>query len=173
MSIESVITTILTALGALFAAWIGTMLGLRKFRKERAFDARLEWHRKLAETARILRNRTKSFVAFKNAGTPMEAVMPLMQELQELSFQFQELAEQASMYATSSTYSEIKKVLDEMTKVAKLYAKYEESEETIGRSQAMYDSSMKVFENIYNLLARDLRKMFGLEELTNMESHED
>jgi hypothetical protein len=166
LPLESVFTAVLTALGALIAAWMGTMLGLRKFRKERAFDARLEWHRKLAETAKILRNRTRAFLAFKRGGTPMEVVLPLVQELGELSFTFQELAEQASLYATNRTYSEIRDVLEEMTKVSQAYANYEEhSKETIEQSQAMYTSTMHGLERVYNLLARDLREMFGLDEL--------
>lgn len=103
MTGEAVVTAILSAVGALIAAWVGTQPGMRKFREERAFDARLEWHRKLAETAKVLRNRTRALRTFEGGGIPPEVALPLVKELAALAFQFQELAETASLYASKSS----------------------------------------------------------------------
>lgn len=167
MPVDALVTAGLSALGALVAAWAGTRLGLRKFRQERAFDARLEWHRKLAETAKILQNRTRALKAFQRGGTPPEVALPLVQELRQLAFAFQELAEQAPLFATKRTHSAIRGVLVEMTKGAKHFAEYPKgpNAETAEQAQEMYTTSMSGLDRVYDLLARDLREMLALEEL--------
>jgi hypothetical protein len=145
----------------------GTQFGLRKFRSERAFDARVEWHRKLAETAKILRNRTKAVVAFKRGSTPDEVALPLLQEMAQLAFSFQELAEQASLYASKPTYLAIQEVLREMTKGSQAFAHYPETSDSVSPqvAQQMFTSSVNGLERVYDLLAKDLRKLFGLQPL--------
>jgi len=165
----SLITPVMSALGALIAAWVGTQLGLRKFRQERAFDARLEWHRNLAETAKALWNRTRAFAAFRRGGTPTEAALPLVSELGNLAFKFQELAELASLYATKRTHVAIRDVLAQMQGAAKPFAKYPDPDDptavTQRQSEEMYRNTTSGMERVYDLLARDLREMLGLERL--------
>jgi hypothetical protein len=164
---DALASAVLTSLGALIAAWVGTQLGLRKFRSERAFDARVEWHRELAETARVLRNRTKALVAFQRGGTPEEIAVPLLQELSELAFAFQELSEQASLYASKPTYLAIKEVLVEMTRGSRAFTTYPAEQDSVSPQdvQRLFTSSIDGFERVYDLLARDLRKLYGLEPL--------
>ena len=131
LPVDAIVTAVLSALGALTAAWAGTQLGLRKFRQERAFDARIEWHRKLAETAKVLRNRFRAFTSFRRGGTPAEVALPLVQELSQLAFAFQELAEQASLYATKRTHAAIRDVLTKMTKDSRPFAEYPEGEDAV------------------------------------------
>jgi hypothetical protein len=100
-----VLKVALPAIGALVAGWLGTRLGLRKLRHERAFDARVEWHRKLAETAVTLRNRIRTLASYEQGSPALEAAMPLLTEMAGLAYRFQELAEQASMYATPKTHA--------------------------------------------------------------------
>jgi len=38
------VTALVTALAALLGAWAGAETALRRFRKERAFDARKQWY---------------------------------------------------------------------------------------------------------------------------------
>ena len=171
---DSVIMPVMSALGALAAAWVGTQLGLRKFRQERAFDARLEWHRNLAETAKVLRNRARAIGAFQRGGMPTEVALPLVKELGTLAFRFQELAEQASLYATKPTHAAIRDVLAQMTGVAQPFAKLPDPEDPVAvtqqQVQEMYRSSMSGMERVYDLLARDLREMLGLERLDEHQS---
>lgn len=166
---DFVITPVMSALGALIAAWVGTQLGLRKFRQERAFDARLEWHRALAETAKVLRNRTRALAAFQRGGTPTEAALPLVNELGKLAFKFQELAELASLYATKRTHTAIRDVLAQMQGAAQPFATYPDLEEPTAvkqrQAEEMRRSSTSGMERVYDLLARDLREMLGLEPL--------
>jgi hypothetical protein len=165
--IDAVITAVMSALGALIAAWVGTRLGLRRFRQERAFDARLEWHRKLAETTKILENRTRALGAFKRGGTPIEVALPLVKDLSELAFKFQELTELGSLYATKRTHAAIQDALAQMTKSAQTFREYpgDESVVTQAQAQEMYASGMSGMQRVYDLLARDLREMLGLELL--------
>ena len=167
MTPDAVITAGLSGASALIAAWIGTRLGLRKFRAERAFDARLEWHRKLAETAKVLHNRTRAFHAFKRGRTPEEVALPLVKDLSELAFRFQELAETASLYATKRTHGAIRAVLAEMTTSAQPFAEYadDDDEATQQLAREIYVKSLAGMERVYDLLARDLRDMLGLERL--------
>lgn len=166
---DSVITPAMAALGALIAAWVGTRLGLQKFRQERAFDARLDWHRKLAETAKVLRNRTRTVGAFDRGGTPIEVALPLIKEVGELAFRFQELAETSALYATNRTHEAIRDVLAQMTKPAQAFAEYPEPQdqrnELQQRAQDLHQISLSGMGRVYDLLARDLRKMLDLEPL--------
>ena len=121
---QTFLTPILSFIGALLAAWLGTILGLRKFRQERAFDARLEWHRKLAETSRVLLNRMRAFRTFQKGKVPQEAVLPILHELNDLAFEFQEKSELASLYAEKQTYLAIRDVLKYMSENARAYWDY-------------------------------------------------
>jgi hypothetical protein len=165
--LETLFTAAMSAVGALLAAWVGTQLGLRKFRQERAFDARLDWHRKLAETAKVLLNRTRAFWAFRQGGTPVEVALPLVKELGQLAFTFQELAELASLYATKRTHTAVREAVKQMTKGAQIFATYPKDTTIVTEQQAqdMFTSSMSGIERVYNLLARDMRDMLGLEGL--------
>ena len=162
--LNSAVTPVVSGLCALIAAWVGTKLGLRKFRQERAFDARLEWHRNLAETAKTLRNRTRSFVAFQRMDTPAEVALPLVSELGELSFKFQEQAELSALYATKRTHAAIQDVLAKMTAVAQPAAD-NPTAMTPQKAQEIYRSSISGQEQVYDLLAQDLREMLGLAHL--------
>jgi hypothetical protein len=164
---EPFLTPVLSALGALAAAWLGTRLGLRKFRAERAFDARLEWHRNLAETAKVLRNRTLAFKSFTAQGVPEQVAVPLVQELGALSFKFQELAEVASLYASKSTCSAIGEVMAQMNHEGQAFISSRGGNEpSRGDSHnQMFTASVGGMERVYELLARDLRDLLGLERL--------
>ena len=171
---DSLITALLSGLSALVCAWVGTQLGLRKFRQERAFVARLEWHRKLAETARVLRNRTLALGAFRRGGTPTEVALPLITELGKLAFDFQEQAELSALYATTQTHAAIQGVLAQMTEAAQPFGKYPDPEDptavTTQQVQELHRTSMAGMERVYDLLARDLREMLGLQRLDEHES---
>lgn len=162
--LNSAITPVASGLGALIAAWVGTQLGLRKFRQERAFDARLEWHRNLATTAKVLRNRTRAFVAFQRMDTPAEVGLPLVRELGELSFKFQEQAEVSALYAAKRTHVAIQGVLAQMTEVAQPDPE-DPTSVTPQKAQEIYRSSISGLEQVHDLLAQDLREMLGLDHL--------
>jgi hypothetical protein len=40
----TILSVLLTTLSALLGAWVGAHIALRRFKKERAFDKRLQWH---------------------------------------------------------------------------------------------------------------------------------
>jgi hypothetical protein len=174
MTTEALVTAALSAASALIAAWVGTQLGLRKFRQERSFDARLEWHRRLAETAKVLRNRVRAFHAFQRGGTPEDVPLSLVKDIGQLSFQFQELTESASLYATRRTLTAIQNVLADMTESAQPFSQYPSDDadhDAMQRSAGeMYKRSLAGMERVYDLLARDLREMLGLERLKEHES---
>ena len=171
---DSLVTPLLSGLSALVCAWVGTQLGLRKFRQERAFVARLEWHRKLAETARVLRNRTRALGAFRQGGTPAEVALPLVNELSKLAFDFQEQAELSALYATTETHAAIQRVLAQMTEAAQPFGKHPDPDDPTAVTQQvgekMFRTSMAGMERVYDLLAQDLREMFGLECLDEHQS---
>lgn len=163
--IESLVTPALSALSALLAAWFGTHLGLRRFRRERSFDACLEWHRKLAETAKTLRNRTRALPQL-SPDVPSESVVPLLKEMNQLAFQFQELSEIASLYASKRTYAAVRDALAKMTKSAQAFGpNHDPASVSAKEGREMYNASLDGMERVYNLLARDLRAMLGLEPL--------
>jgi hypothetical protein len=175
---DALLTAALSAGAALVAAWAGTRLGLRKFRAERAFDARLEWHRKLAETAKVLRNRLRALPVLRLPKDMPEDVreemaaevqnMPLFKDLNEMAFRFQELAETASLYATKRTYAAVRGALADMTKSAQPFAKRsaaDSDEVVLEHAREMHRKSLAGMERVYDLLARDLREMLGLEPL--------
>ena len=172
---DSLITPLLTGLSALLCAWVGTYLGLRKFRQERAFVARLEWHRKLAETAKVLRNRTRAFGAFRREGTlPDEVALPLINDLSKLAFDFQEQTELSALYATKQTHAAIQGVLAQMTEAAQPFGKHpdpgDDPTAVTQQAQELYRTSMAGMERVYDLLARDLREMHGLQRLDEHQS---
>ncbi len=165
ISIDSVLTAALSAVSALLAAWFGTQLGLRRFRQERSFDARLEWHRKLAETAKTLLNRTRALPQLRS-DVPGEAVVPLVEEMAQLAFHFQEHAEVASLYASRRTCAAVRDTVAAMTKSAQTFRPARDpSSISIEEGRAMRDASLAGLERVYNLLARDLRAMLNLERL--------
>jgi hypothetical protein len=163
--IESVLTATMSGIGALVAAWIGTLLGFRRFREERSFDACLEWHRKLAEITKVLRNRIRSIPQLRPE-IPEEAVVPLLKEMGQLAFQFQEMAEVASLYANRRTYAAVRDVLAEMTKSAQAFGPSRNPATNSAEEWLkMRNSSLSGLERVYNLLARDMRAMLHLELL--------
>ena len=83
---QPVITALASALGATVAAFLGVHIAFRRFRRERSYEVRLEWHRNVAEVARRIRNAARSGA-----------------DISELTGRFLELAEQASIYAPPST----------------------------------------------------------------------
>jgi hypothetical protein len=111
---QTLITTTASSIGALVAAGIGTYLAQRKFRHERSYDARVNWHRDLAETVKKLRNRTKALQYFREINSAAEEILESVKNVGELAFKFQELAEQASLYAKKSTCKAIGQIVSDL-----------------------------------------------------------
>jgi len=164
---QTLITTVASSIGALLAAGVGTYLGQRKFRHERSYDARVNWHRELAETVKKLRNRSKALQYFRERGSAAEEVLEAVKNVGELAFKFQELAEQASLYAQKSTCKAIAQIVSEMNSLSPQFENpppknsNNKSEET----PDFFTTSLMGLNIVYDLLARDLRELLGLEKL--------
>ena len=93
--------------------------------------------------------------------------MPLLKDVSQLAFTFQELAETASLYATKRTYAAICDALAQMTQGSRLFAESldDAPEPTPEQATETYKSSIAGMERVYDLLARDMRSMLGLERL--------
>lgn len=164
---QTFITTVASSLGALLAAGVGTYLGQRKFRHERSYDARVNWHRELAETVKKLRNRSKALQYFRERGSAAEEVLEAVKNVGELAFKFQELAEQASLYAKKGTCTAIAQIVSDLNSLSPQFEnppprnRNNDSEET----PDPFKTSMLGLNVVYELLARDLRELLGLEKL--------
>ena len=102
-------------------------------------------------------------------GTPAEVARPLVEELGELSFKFQEQAELSALYATKRTHAAIQRVLAQMTEAAQP-APDDPTAMTQQKAQEIYRSSISGQEQVYDLLAQDLREMLGLAHLDDHRS---
>ena len=138
---------------------------MRRYRRERSFDARVEWHRELAETAKTLSNRSRAFRYAGKHGLPAQ-LLPGAQELGTLAFRFQELAEQASLFAKPDTCSAIRQVMAELDDLVPLFEDAPDLEPDAGQDNPHpFDVSIAGMNLVYELLARDLRELLGLKKL--------
>jgi hypothetical protein len=144
---------------------VATRLALRRYRSERSYDARVAWHRELAETVKALSNRSRALRFFFQKDSPAPE-LPALQEVGELAFRFQELAEQASLYAKKDTYLAIRDIVAELDELS---PQFENPPELLPEPEQgephPFDISLAGLSVIYDLLARDLRELLGLKKL--------
>jgi hypothetical protein len=164
---QTLITAAASSVGALFAAAVGTYLGQRKFRHERSYDARVNWHRELAETVKKLRNRSKSLLYFRERDSAAEEVLEVVNNIGELAFKFQELAEQASLYAKKGTCKAIGQIVKDLNSLTPQFENPppRKRENDYDEASDPFEISMLGLNLVYDLLARDLRELLGLEKL--------
>lgn len=168
--VDAVLPVVSSSLGALLgglgASWYGTRAAMRKFRHERSYDARVAWHQDLAKTAKVLRNRSRAVQTFKRGDIPAEVALPELQKISELAFRFQELAEQAPLYARSETCVAIGEVLSEMNR---LYAVDFENPPTDKDEDGPFEMSQSGLQLVFLMAARDLRTMLNLGPIPEIE----
>lgn len=173
---DTVLPVVSSSLGALLgglgASWYGTRAAMRKFQHERAFDARVTWHRELAETAMVLRNRSRGLRYARHREMPPELVVPELQKLGELMFRFQELAEQAPLYAKRETSKSLGEVIHEMNGLRSSFENPPPLSDDPDAPPHPYDLSMSALELIFLMLARDMREMLNLGDLPEFETLE-
>jgi len=165
---QTLITTVAAAIGALIAAAAGTFLAQRKFKQERSYDARVNWHRELAETVKKLSNRSKALRYFRERGSAAEEVLDAVKNVGELAFNFQELAEQSSLYAKKSTCKAIGEIVSELNSLKLQFDNPPPKKRESDDGDELFDpfkTSMLGLNVVYELLARDLRELLGLEKL--------
>jgi hypothetical protein len=85
----------------------------------------------------------------------------VVQNISELAFKFQEVAEQAPLYAKKDTCLAIQGVVTKMNALAPQF----ENPPTPGDAVHPFDLSMTGLEIIYGLLTRDTRELLDLEPL--------
>lgn len=162
---ETIIVAVASCVGALFSGALGAALAMRRYRGERSFDARVEWHRELAETAKTLSNRSRAFRTALQRGLPQQ-LLPGAQDLGELAFRFQEMAQLAPLYAKPDTCSAIQEVLGDLDNLAPLFDDAPVPEQEVDPdSPHPFDVSIAGMEAVFMLLARDLRQLLGLQKL--------
>ena len=162
---DTIVVAVASCVGALLSGVLGAALAMRRYRGERSFDARVEWHRELAETAKKLSNRSRAFRQALQQGFPQQ-LLPGAEELGTLAFRFQELAEQAPLYAKPDTCSAIRQVIADLNDLAPLFEDAPEPEpEADPDNPHPFDVSIAGMEAVFMLLARDLRQMLGLKKL--------
>lgn len=170
---ETIIVAVASCVGALLSGVLGAALAMRRYRGERSFDARVEWHRELAEKAKTLSNRSRAFRYALQRGLPQQ-LLPGAKDLGELAFRFQELAQLAPLYAKPDTCSAIQQVLVDLDNLAPLFDDAPIPEpEPDPDSPHPFDVSMAGMEAVFMLLARDLRQMLGLKKLGEHEVLDD
>lgn len=164
--VDTFIIAAASSVGALVSGVVGTRLALRRYRSERSYDARVAWHRELAETVKALSNRSRALRFFLQKDSPAPELLPAVQEVGELAFRFQELAEQASLYAKKDTYLAIRDIVAELDELS---PQFENPPELLPVPEEgephPYDISLAGLSMIYDLLARDLRELLGLKKL--------
>lgn len=163
---QIIVTGLASSVGALFSAFIGAKFAIDKYQKEKGFDARLEWHRNIGDVSRRLRNRTKAFKYFKSQENKEALNSDLIKEIGDLSFKFQELAEQSPMYANTDTHREIAKVISYMNS---LTSSFEKAVENLENKNHPINLSLVAMSLVYDLVARDIRAMTGLKKLPEQE----
>lgn len=164
---QTLITSVASSLGAQLAAGVGTYMGQRKFRPERSYDARVNWHRELAETVMKLRNRSKALQYFRERDSTAEEVLEAVKNVGELAFMFQELSEQASLYAKKGTCTAIAQIVSDLNSLSPQFENPPPRNRNNDCEEAPdpFKTSMLGLNVVYELLARDLRELLGLEKL--------
>jgi hypothetical protein len=153
--------------GTLLAAYVGIRFGLKKLRRERAFEKQLEWYETLGRTIFVLHNRQNSLRVFLREKTPGIDVGALIEELASLSFQFQELATMAEMYAPEETCRVVLDGLSEMNRLgATSFAPAGGASDDMNASTAAMEQSIRILRTIGGCIARDMRGHLGLKSLS-------
>jgi len=158
---QPALSLVASAIGALLAGYYGVRFGLRQYRAERAMDRRLAWYSELAEVTQKLLNRNRSLQFFIAEGGAPKSVKGLLDELAALSFRFQELAMMAEFYAAPDTVEVIEQTLSLLDRLGGEMSRGHDAGKRDGAAQ----ESIRVIHAASRLLARDVRREFGLEPL--------
>jgi hypothetical protein len=152
-----------SAVGALAAGVLGVRIGLKKVKLERAFEKQLTWYQELAETIQLVRNRYKGFQLFVSDPKMHANVPQALEDLAKNAFRFQELAVHANLYATRETFDRVTETLGAMNALSPEFLAPKTGSDERGRAGS--DASMRMLDILYMCLARDLRRLLGLEPL--------
>lgn len=161
--IQIIITTMASSIGALISAYIGSKLAIKKYQKEKGFDAHIKWHEKLSDTLVKLRTRSKSLRYFIKENNKEAQNLDFIKDISKLSFEFQELAEQSVMYAKKDTHMEIIKLISYMNNLTASFEKKNGS--SLSEKEHPFNKSINAMNILYDLISRDFREMTGLDKI--------
>lgn len=163
MEIFTIQNTIIFASTTL-ASYSGAFFGIKKYEKEKSFDYRIKWHQELIDTTKKLLNRSNSLKYFIQKNNTDATNIEVIQELGHLSFKFQELAEQSSIYAEKNTHNHIKEVVLYLNSLEKSFVEHIDDKD-LENELHPFNLSIIGLNVILSLATRDMRKMLGLKKL--------
>src|SRR5438128_756374 len=100
-------------LSGLVGSWIGAQFAFSKFRRERAFDRRLDWYERMTRLLHELRWTLQMTLAHYNAGQREEARRELGAAF-ELTDKFALVCAERELYASPKSYHELNTLIDVM-----------------------------------------------------------
>jgi len=132
-------------------------------KQHKGFNERFEWYKKLAEVSKKLKNRIKIQKYYMQQNNQKVMNLKVMNELDDLAFEFQELSEQSFIYAEKNTHNEIVKVITYMNGLKESF----ESNQINNFNDKNHPINLSIMgiSKVYDLVSQDLREMIGLENI--------
>jgi len=173
MNWENLAATLLASgTGTLIAASLTFLFALARFRREKAFDRRLQWYetavRKLIDASdllgRVVRAERNPLLPASFVQSEWESAVPILQQLPPLRAE-------AAMYASNEAYRVLQRAMADFAAVAaKIGAvALKRREDGLDEVYELVEASSKMMLHAALRLADDVREILGLERLTARE----
>lgn len=114
---------IATVTAALIAAFVGSAIGawaaLQRFRKERAFDRRLDWHERAVRAVFALAQRIEIASTFQDEkNSDPEFLQKMWRKVQDAHLTVDDVANEAGLYASTKAVNAINNIAMRVQEIA-------------------------------------------------------
>lgn len=159
-------TVIASGLGTLLAAGLGYRYALARFRRERAFDRRLEWYEGAVRILVAAANSINWALAGKLIDLPADDLRKAWSAAYEELLKLRGLEIEAQLYATRAGHRAVEDVVETVTTLAKaiMYAGERDGDGWSVPSR-LFEIERKLLLHAAATLASDVREHLGLEEV--------
>ncbi|MFG0313531.1 MAG: hypothetical protein ACF8LL_05025 [Phycisphaerales bacterium] len=159
-------TVIAAGVGTLLAAGLGYRYALARFRRERAFDRRLEWYEGAVRILVGAANSINWALAGKQIDVPEDEIRKAWSAAYEELLKLRGLEIEAQLYATRAGHRAVEDVVETVTTLAKamMYVG-ERSDDKWSVPSRLFEIEYKLLLHAAATLASDVREHLGLEEV--------
>jgi hypothetical protein len=149
---------------SLIGAYLGALIALRSFKKQRAFDRRLDWYQRAVSQLAVYRGQLAETAMVARRGDT-DRLMALAQTVEVRKDDLRTIVAEAWLFAYPQTLNAMSRVGRLMVALGESGTSRESPSAGLGSALAQSDAIVAEIDAVVETIARDFRSHLGIERL--------
>lgn len=116
---EKYIPAAITLISGFLGAWLGSVIALSRFRKERAFDRQLDWYERMIRALYDLAQKIDIALTFQDESKPdPKHLITVWRDVQKAHLTLEKLSQEAALYGSKDAHERAVAIMSTVQKVA-------------------------------------------------------